>query len=353
MQIKVDKIASCTKNVPLKAHDVEIRRKITAEDGAVIVVEVLQNKKIYNQLELTTGRLSTIHKNDILVVSLGSRRALKGFAGDVPKKVKYGDILHLLNFGGVTGICTSSSIGAVGQPLKVRVLGSVVDKNNNPINIQNYSIFKPENTIKSKIPVIAISGTCMHVGKTTIAAELIKTASHSNFKVAGAKVAGIAALRDTLKMEDYGAIKAVSITDAGHTTTANMEELSVAIAKGAINYLSKDNPDLIVIELGDGILGEYGVLNVLEDKEFQQVLAAHIGCAGDPLGAAKLFEICQAIGVPLHLISGPVTDNSVGTDFIKEYMNIKAFNCISQGERLLPGLIKKALEFNLATPIES
>ncbi len=342
MKIVVDKIASVTKNVPL-TNKVEITSKIVCEEGAVIAVEVLKDKKIYNQLELTTGRLSTIHKGDILVVALGNRRALKGFVGEVPKKLKVNDIINILNLGGVAGICTSANIHEVGLPLKAKVLGAVCDKNKKPINIKAYKLFAKADKIKSKIPLIVISGTCMSVGKTTVACEIVKGASKEGYKIFCAKLAGIAALRDTANMQDYGAHQTVSMIDAGYTSTAIDPEQSVEITKGAINYLSKEKPDYIVIELGDGIIGEYGVMEILRDSEFRKNITFHVGCAHDPVGALKLYEICKELKVPLHLISGPVTDNSIGTQFIAKHLSIPAINGLTNGKKLFPKLLENKI----------
>lgn len=332
MKIHVDKISSSTKNIPLK-HEVDISKKITAGDGYVLAVKVLEDKKIYNELELTSGRLSTLHQEDILIVTLGNRRALKGFAGNVPESLKAGDIINILNLGGVAGTCTSANRKLVGKPLKVEVLGAVLKKKQ-PVNISDYKLFSPVNNIKTEIPLIVVSGSCMNVGKTSAASEIIKAATRDGFKVCGAKVAGVAALRDTMRMEDYGAIKAVSMIDAGFASTANAEIESVRITKGVINYLAKEEPDYIVIELGDGIFGEYGVLSILEDDEFSDRITAHIGCASDPMSAIKLYEVCEEIGAPPDIISGPTTDNSVGINFLKKQLKIPAINSLYQQEKL-------------------
>lgn len=343
MRIHVDKISSSTKNIPLK-HEVEIRKKIVPEEGAVIAVRVLEDKKIYNKLELTSGRMSTIHAEDVLVVTLGNRRALKGFVGDCPEKLKAGDVIHLLNLGGVAGVCTGSSLKHVGRPLKIEVLGAILNKKKEPLNIRDYKLFSPSETIKTDIPLIVVSGSCMEVGKTSVASEIIKAATQDGFKLCGAKVAGVAALKDTLRMEDYGAIKAVSVIDAGFSSTANRQADSLAITKGAINYLAKEKPDYIIVELGDGIFGEYGVMETLKDKEFQQHMSAHVGCASDPMGAVELYQVCRRIGTPLHVISGPTTDNSVGINFIKKRLKVKAINCLEQGPKIFAYLKNAVLD---------
>ncbi|MCA9374073.1 hypothetical protein KC725_02845 [Candidatus Peregrinibacteria bacterium] len=339
MRIHVDKISSSTKNIPLK-HEVNISKRIPSVDGTVVAVRVLEDKKIYNQLELSNGRLSTIHLGDVIVVTLGNRRALKGFVGKVPDALKAGDIINILNLGGVAGQCTSANLKEVGRPLKAEVLGVVLSKKREPLNIKDYKMFSPAKKIRSDVPLIVVSGSCMNVGKTSVASEIIKSATREGFKICGAKVAGVAALRDTLRMEDYGAIKAVSMIDAGYASTANHKSQTIGITKGAINYLSKEKPDYIILELGDGIFGEYGVMQILEDKELQEHMSAHISCAGDPMSAAKIKEVCEKIGAPLHVISGPVTDNSVGVSFIKKELKVYALNGLYEGGKLFSYLKK-------------
>lgn len=342
MEIIVDKIGSVTKNIKLK-NIVPIEKRIITEEGAVIVVEVQEDKKIYNQLEQPSGRMSTLHKGDIVVVALGNRRALRGFVGEIPTKLRGGDIIHVLNLGGVAGICTSENYQEVGHALKIKIIGTVIDKDGSPLNIKKYKLFEPSTKIKSKIPLIIVSGTCMEVGKTTTACEIIKFASRDRKTVSAAKVAGIAALKDALNMQDYGAIEVVTMIDAGYTSTANSTTDAVTTTKGAINFLSKANPDYIVVELGDGVFGEYGVIEILKDTELQQNIIAHIGCAYDPAGAMKLMEVCNKVGSPLDLISGPVTDNSVGTNFIIKNLGIGAINSLTNGEKVFAYLQKYCL----------
>ena len=66
---------------------------------------------------------------------------------------------------------------------------------------------QPTNFLKESAPIVVVAGTCMNSGKTVAATEIIKQAAHAGLKVAGAKMSGVAALRDTLNMEDHGAIR--------------------------------------------------------------------------------------------------------------------------------------------------
>lgn len=340
-KIILDKLGSVTKNIPLK-NEAEITSKFSSAEGLVLAVEVLEDKKTYNQLELVTGRLSTLKKGDVVAVALGRRRALKGFVGEVPPTLAVGEEINILNLGGVAGICISENIKEVGHALRVKVLGAIAGENGEASNIKKFCLFKEQDNLISKTPLIVVSGTCMNVGKTTTAAEIIKQATHHGLKVAAAKLAGVAAMRDTENMQDYGAKQAVSFVDAGYPSTVGLK--SVTVTKGAIEYLSGFKPDYIVIEFGDGILGEYGVMDILKDKEIQQRIVAHVGCANDPPGALKLAELCSQIGAPLHVVSGPATDNSVGTNFIKQALNLPAFNAITRGEDLFNYLATTCLK---------
>ncbi|MBI2453130.1 hypothetical protein HYV56_00330 [Candidatus Peregrinibacteria bacterium] len=342
MKITLDKIASVTKNVTL-SQDVSITTDIQPVNGLLLAVEVLEDKKIYNQLELSSGRLSTLKKGDVIAVALGNRKALKGFVGKTPATLQVGDVIHVLNLGGVAGICTSENIKEVGHALHVKVLGAITD-GVKALTTQNFKKFEPKSSLQSKIPLIVVSGTCMNVGKTTASCEIIKTASQQGFTVLAAKLSGVAALRDTENMKDHGAKDAVSFLDAGLTSTVQNNGQVVMVTNGAIDYLSKQKCDFIVIEFGDGVFGEYGVLDILKDSFIQNNIIAHVGCAHDPMGAMKLAEVCKDINAPLTLMSGPVTDNEVGVNFIEQTLSIPAFNAFTKPMELFHYISQKCLK---------
>ncbi len=342
MKITLDKIASVTKNAALQ-QKVFVTKDFKAENGLILAVEVLEDKKIYNQLELVSGRLSTLKKGDIIAVALGNRKALKGFVGKTPKNLKVGDVINVLNLGGVAGICTSENIKEVGHALQVKVLAAITD-GKKALNTKYFKKFEAKEVLNSKIPLVIVSGTCMNVGKTTAACEIIKIASQNGLMVSGAKLAGIAALRDTENMKDHGAIEGVSFLDAGLTSTIQNNGQAITVSKGAIEFLSKKTLDFIVIEFGDGVFGEYGVIDILKDKEIQKNIVAHIGCAHDPMGAMKLAEVCEEIGAPLTIMSGPVSDNEVGVNFIEKNIGIAAFNVFTKPDNLFHYLYSKCLK---------
>ncbi len=338
--ITIDKIGSVTKNLKLE-NNLEISSKVPASMGTVLAAEALDDKSVYNELELPTGRMSKLKRGDIIAVALGERMALKGFVGRLPAKLDTGDTIHLLNLGGVAGECTSANRHEVGEPLRIRVLGAVARKGKT-LNISQATLFKPEEKLKSDTPLIITTGTSMDSGKTTVAAEIIKTLSRTGMKLCGAKLTGVGLQRDLYKMQDYGMHSAISFVDAGITSTANIDDaLLKGITRGAINYLGKQKPDAIMIEFGDGLMGKYGVKSIISDPEIQKNVRLHVGCARDPVGALKLAEDCERLGIPLDIMSGPVTDNQIGQELVGESTGLITYNAFNPSNEWLDLVIER------------
>jgi len=335
MRIRLDKVASSTRNANLQDW-VVVGAKIPATAGTVVAVRVLDEKAVYNQLEDVNGRMMTVHKGDVLAGVLGERRALRGYSGVVPNAVAPGDVLHLLNLGGIIGKCTSAN-PEVGPPARVEVLGSVQHFPHLGRRIgEAASIFpgpvKPTEQLKPLPPLVLVVGTCMHAGKTRAACTLIRQATARGLSVGAAKVTGVALRRDVLEMEDHGAAWTCSFADAGFPSTC--ANGVVEVAKGCLNAVAAQDVDLMVVELGDGLMGEYGVRQIMEDKQIQAAAGAIVLAANDPVsawgGALLLAETGQAASV----ITGPATDNEAGSVAIRERVEVAVANARSQPDLL-------------------
>src|SRR6202167_3898462 len=122
--VVVDKIASVTQALSL-SHEIRITADIPCEEGVVVVVEILNDKSNYNTLELTSGRMAKLARGDVVVGALGHRKALFGYSGHIPPALQPGDIIQMLNIGGVLGICDSVNLEK-GKPFDCRVIGGVL-----------------------------------------------------------------------------------------------------------------------------------------------------------------------------------------------------------------------------------
>ena len=116
------------------------------------------------------------------------------------------------------------------------------------------------------------------------------------------------------------------------TTTADN---GPALTKYMLSYLARQRPDVIVIELGDGLMGAYGVEAILSDKDICDVLTAVILCANDPVaawGGTKILR--EHFDIEPAVVTGPTTDNAVGVDQIAERLSLPAINALRAGAAL-------------------
>ncbi len=329
--LEPDKIGSATSPLNLTKTVSVIDEHDAPRPGDVVIVKALSESVTYGNLELPNGRLAKINRNDVLLGVLGRRRALKGFVGDVPATVKTGDKLNLLNMGGVIGICKGHH-SSFSDAIEVEILGICANENGDVLNIGDNAL-KPTNLLKKSAPIIVVAGTCMNSGKTVAATEIVKQAHHAGLKVAGAKMSGVAALRDTLNMEDSGANWTASFLDCGLPSTVDHENLP-SVAKAILNHLNSFEPDLIVVELGDGIVGGYSVDSVLQDAEIKAAISSFVFCAGDYVGVVGGMTVLKALGIEIDVIAGSVTDSQMGEDFVEQNYGIKAGNARRDGLRL-------------------
>jgi len=331
MKINIDKIGSAVSLLQL-GKTVEVRTdKLTSRVGDVVAVRAVTESVTYGNLELPTGRLAKINRGDVLLGVLGKRRALKGFVGDIPSSVGSGDRLHLLNMGGVIGICEGHH-SSYSDAIKIEVIGVACDDAGEPLNIDRNALL-PAFELLPSVPIVMVAGTCMNSGKTVAATEIIKQANNAGLKVAGAKMSGVAALRDTLNMQDHGAFATASFLDCGLPSTVDVDDLA-PIAKSILNHLNSLDPDIIVVELGDGIVGGYSVDSILKDPEIRTASASFVFCSSDYVGVIGGIHVLRSMGIEIDVIAGSVTDSQTGEDFVQQQFGIGAVNARRDGARL-------------------
>jgi len=336
----IDIIGSSTSPCVI-GHEVELTDDIVAEEGYCLAVRALEDKEVYNQLEDIHGRFNTIVTGTTFVGALGVREALKGYRGHIPESIKKGDKLCILNMGGILGECTSAH-PSLGLPLHVEVLGGVrsrVNGTSKAARVQDHAL-PPVASLRTSAPIIAISGTAMDTGKTRASAAVIRGLTEHGYRVAAAKLTGAALLRDLRAMENNGAIAVSSFSRAGVVTSAGKE--IVPRAKAVISYLNDFNPDVIVVELGDGFIGHYGVDDFLLDSELGHFVCADVVAATDLAGAwAADHLFTNRYKRPIAVMVGPVTDNGVGSDYITSTLGVPAHNAIQDPHGLVDSVIER------------
>ncbi len=345
--VLVDKVASVAQHANLSG-EMRLSADIPCEEGVLVAVRILNNKARYNLLELTSGRMASVNQGDIVVGALGHRNALRGYSGHLPQTLSVGDTIQLLNIGGVLGICDSANPD-VGPPFNCEVLGAVLhfpylgERIGVPARV-GASTLDPDATLDARgVPVVALAGTCMDSGKTAAACAIVGRLRHLGLRVAACKATGVSLRRDILAMEDAGAQHTMIFSDLGVVTTT--AENGPALTRALLSGLAQHGPDVIVLELGDGLLGSYGVEAILSDAVIRDALTAVVLCANDPVsawGGAKILR--EEFGIEPAIVTGPATDNAVGVDQISERLGLPALNALTSGVALgdaIAGLLQE------------
>ncbi len=337
--VVIDKLASVASDLEL-GREIRVGDDIPSEEGVLVAVEVLNDKSSYNRLELASGRLARVRSGDVLVGALGHRKALFGYSGHVPESVKRGDVLQLLNIGGVLGVCDSVN-ATMGPPFDARVLGVVLEfpyigqRVGVPARVGNEQLNGGDSgeLDLGGVPVVALAGTCMNSGKTAAACAIIGRLRHEGYVVDAFKATGVSLRRDILAMEDAGARNTAIFTDFGIVSTA--PENAPALVRSMLRRMAASGPDVILFELGDGILGAYGVEAILADEDIRSSISCLLLCASDPVaawGGARLLK--EQYEIEVAAVTGPATDNQVGLDILSQRIGVPGFNALTHSAEL-------------------
>ena len=324
--LTVDHVASSAGPCGL-GHTVTLSPYVVAGEGYCLAVKALDDKEVYNQLEGADGVFRTIRKGETLVGALGERQALKGYSGRIPRHIAPGDVLHIQNMGGILGNVAIAHPD-LGPALRVEVLGAVVvGEPARHARIQDDAI-EPVEAMRTSAPLVMVSGTAMNTGKTYAAAALVAGLTARGLRVAAAKLTGAALQRDVRAMVEAGAVASASFVDAGAVATTGRD--MVPVAKGIIGHLNLASPDVLVLELGDGVIGPYGVDQILGDMELQRHTAIHVLAATDLAGAWACDQLFRTrYRAEVGVVVGPATDTPVGVRYLETSLGVRAVNARS------------------------
>jgi hypothetical protein len=253
------------------------------------------------RLELASGRLCTLHEGDLLAVVFGNRYATKQFEAYARRD---GERCDLLSVGGLCGIVESRHT-SVGAPTRLRQLGALGDAGMRPLRLRDFSL---ESVSRSKRPhVIVVCGTSMDAGKTYTVASIITGLRRNNFNVAGIKLTGTAAGRDTWSMLDAGACAALDFVDGGYPSTylSSLPDL-VELYRLLTAHAVARHADWIVVEIADGIV-QKETAALLRSPAFVSTVDAWVLAASDPLAAIGGITQLQRWGIEPMAVSGLVS----------------------------------------------
>lgn len=340
MQSQFDAIGSCARIVKFP-ETVYLDSPGTPQPGDLIAVRIRNVNPKYSLLEITDGTKIQLQSGMLIVGAAGSRWALRGFTGILPGQLKIGDQVNVLNLGGVIGIATDYSPD-LGPATTAGFMG-LLTYNGKRLNLLD---FEPAVEEAESIPqIIAVIGTCMNVGKTTAVSTLVKQFTKHGMKVAAGKLSGVAAIKDGIEYQKNGAIAVSTFNDFGWASSADIPDIA-SVAKKIVNHIAIQNPDLIVLELGDGIMGNYGVSSLLSNQSFTYMVNSWVLCAPDPAAAFGALKYIEAFGITPSVITGPVADNLAGITAAAEFTHIPVISALKNPAGIY-AVVKNSLAGNI------
>ncbi|MBW2730846.1 MAG: hypothetical protein JRH20_00550 [Deltaproteobacteria bacterium] len=329
LRVRPDKVGSVCLPLNLRPY-LTVSPELVVEEGVAIVGRVLTISHTYGHLELTSGRPALLVPGDLVVGVLGARAALRGFCGRVPQRLTRGDTVFLLNKGGVIGESSGATVG-LGEPIRLEVIGTPI-RDGKPLRLLDYAITPVKQLPPKMPPVLVVAATCMHAGKTSAAGVVIHHLTSRGLCVHAGKATGVAAQGDLLSFIDNGAAKIASFVDVGLPSTCDHKDMP-DVTRTLLAHLAEEDPDVIVLELGDGLMGAYGVDDIVEDAELLEAFTGALVAANDVIGGHAAANILQQRGVPVVAITGPATDNEAGRGRLA-LLGFPAANIFQQARKL-------------------
>jgi hypothetical protein len=235
---------------------------------------------------------------DEIVVAYGARYAPDQYEAEVPQAIGPCD---LVAGGGVAGRVLSRH-ASMSAPTRLEPIGLLVDQDRAVINLSRFAL--PQMSRGPARNIIVIAGASMNAGKTTSAAACIKGLCSAGLRVAAGKLTGTGSGGDLWTMHDAGASVVLDFTDAGHATTAGLDPAAVLdCANSILDHLEAAAPDVIVVEIADGVL-QRETRALLSEPRFVSRIDAILFAAGEALSALAGANWMTARGLPLVGLTG-------------------------------------------------
>jgi hypothetical protein len=291
------------------------------QSGDIALATVLSIGK-NTRLELTNGRNCTMYPGDRIAVVFGNRYATRQFEGYARSE---GPLCDLMSMGGLCGI-VESKCTSVAEPSKLRLEGALGDTDGHPLRLGDYAL--PPLAMHSSPRVLVVCGTAMDSGKTYTASSVILGLRRRGERVAGIKLTGTAAGRDTWNLADAGAIPALDFLDGGYPSTfgCSCDEL-LALHQLLLSHAAT-HADWVVIEVADGLL-QVETAALLQSSAFISTVHAWLFATGDPLAATGGIDLLRQWAIAPLAISGIISMSPLA---MREATQATGVRCLTADE---------------------
>jgi len=314
--LKNSKIAYSARNVTLESIASLLHGDDVIPNSGDMVLARVTKIGQQSELELASGRHSVLFVDDEIIVCYGNCHAADQYDAEVPTDLESCDLVAT---GGIASLINHRHAHA--RPsTTLQPLGLLADSHQHRINSKDAALPKVV-SLFSRPYTVAVVGTSMHAGKTTVAANMIRGLTNAGYTVGAAKITGTASGSDTWLMIDAGARIALDMTDAGFPSTylASPEQVD-GIVETLMTHLCVARVDAIVIEVGDSLF-QRETAAMLDSKVFAKTVDGIILATADAMSAVSGVESLVSKKLPIialggHLIDSPLaaleTVNAIG-----------------------------------------
>ncbi len=259
-----------------------------------------------------------------------------------------GPLGHIIGIGGVLGEVVSMNSKMV-PPTVIEYLGRLADGDGQPLCMSQFQSLPAQPLAGRGATTILSLGASMNAGKTTTAAQMIRSLTVAGHRVAAAKITGTACLKDLNFLYDAGAVAVLDFTAAGWPSTANlsMEQL-LSIAGRIRAALQAHDPEFVIIEIADGILQRETAM-LLENDSFRASVDGVTFAGPDALSCAGGVRRLRELGYPVLATAGIVANGPLGIAEAEAACDVR---CLP-GETILAGGLVSLLRTVRARVISS
>lgn len=333
------KHAFSTRNVGAflrRAENVELITEDHIPQAGEVILARVTSLGHHKRLESPTSRRQILFEGDEIVVAYGSRYAADQFLAMIP-----GDLgpAHLAAAGGLASRVVDKH-ARISAATEIEPLGVLRDEHG-PITLARAAAHSVLRGIASRadrpahhVPVIAVLGTSMNSGKSTVLAELAHGLAAAGLTVAAGKATGTGAGNDYNHFIDAGAHRVLDFTDFGYSSTFQVpidevRDLFLSMADELAGG-GAARPDVVLIEIADGVYqGE--TTRLLADAEFGRVVDRVAFAAGDSLGAVGGVGVLDSLGRRPSFVSGVVTSSPLATAEARRALDVPVVDTFDLG----------------------
>jgi len=310
---------------------------ITPSAGDLLLARVDQLGQ-HRKLELTTSRRAEMFEDDEIAVVFGNRYAPDQFEAIVPDKL---EPCRLVAAGGVAARLLNSH-SKMKRATKITPLGILANADDTPLNLSGFGLALPA-TINPEPLVVVVAGTSMNAGKTTACSSLVKGFVRFGLQVAAAKITGTGAGADYRSLVDAGADPVFDFVDAGYVSTYRVDRhdlLNIVMTIGG--HLAAANPDIIVLEVADGLL-QRETSRLFQIPEFSDWVDGVVFAANDALGAQAGVAWLGARQLPVIAITGVLTSSPLAIREAEAVTGLPVYNTMALSRSAVASLIHDCL----------